>query len=88
MRRLFPTELVYQVFSLLVSFIIVHAIYVAIVRPSAETFLTQERAKAKLDPSYEVPQSIYVILRDYEQESCFVLALWAIAGSLLAIALR
>jgi biopolymer transport protein ExbB/TolQ len=79
MRRLFPTEFVFQIFSLLVSFIIVHAYYVAVVRPGAETFLTVERAKAKLDPSYEVPQSVYVILRDYEQESCVVLMFWALA---------
>jgi len=79
MRRLFPIEFVIQVFSLLVSFIIVHACYVAIVRPAAESFLTQERAKAKLDPSYEIPQSFYVILRDYEQEACFVLMFWALA---------
>jgi biopolymer transport protein ExbB/TolQ len=79
MRRLFPTEFVFQIFSLLVSFILVHAVYVAVIRPNALTFTTQERAKAKIDPSYEVAQSIYVILRDYEQEACFVLMLWAIA---------
>ncbi len=79
MRRLFPTELVFQVFSLLVSFIVVHAYYVAVVRPGAESFLTQEWAKLKLDPNYQVPQSLYVILRDYEQEACFVLMFWALA---------
>jgi biopolymer transport protein ExbB/TolQ len=79
MRRLFPTEFVFQVFSLLVSFILVHAVYVAVIRPNAESFLTQERAKAKVDAGYEIPQSIYVILRDYEQESCFVLMFWALA---------
>lgn len=79
MRKLFPTEFVFQIFSLLVSFILVHAVYVAVIRPNAEAFLTQERAKAKIDPGYEVPQSIYVILRDYEQEACFVLMFWAMA---------
>jgi biopolymer transport protein ExbB/TolQ len=79
MRRLFPTEFVFQIFALLVSFILVHAVYVAAIRPNAETHLAQERAKAKLDPSYEIPQSVFVILRDYEQEACFVLMLWAMA---------
>jgi len=79
MRRLFPTEFVFQVFALLVSFIVVHGYYVAIVRPSAELFLTVERAKAKLDPNYQIPQSIYVILRDYEQEACVILMFWALA---------
>lgn len=79
MRRLFPIEFIFQIASLLVSFIVVHAFYVAEVRPNAELFLTQERARASIDPSYEMQQSIFVILRDYEQEACFVLMLWAIA---------
>ena len=79
MRKLFPTELVFQVFALLVSFIMVHAYYAAIVRPNAELHLLTERAKAKLDPGYEIPQSIFVILRDYEQETCVVLMFWALA---------
>lgn len=48
-------------------------------RPNAQLFLTQERAKAAIDASYEMQQSIYVILRDYEQELCFVLMFWALA---------
>ncbi|MBM3537842.1 MAG: MotA/TolQ/ExbB proton channel family protein [Alphaproteobacteria bacterium] len=79
MRRLFPTELVFQVFALLASFILVHGYYVAVVRPSAEAYQLSERAKASLDPSYEIPQSIFVILRDYEQEACVVLMFWALA---------
>ncbi len=79
MRRLFPTELVFQVFALLVSFIVVHGYYAAIVRPSAELYLLTERAKAKLDPNHQIAQSIYVILRDYEQEACVVLMFWALA---------
>jgi len=31
------------------------------------------------DSSYVPPQSIYVILKDYEQESCVILTLWAFA---------
>lgn len=79
MRRIFPTEFVFQIAALLVSFIIVHAYYVAEVRPNAEAFNAQERARAAVDPTYELQQSIFVILRDYEQESCFVLMFWAFA---------
>ena len=43
------------------------------------SYLLTERARAKLDPNYEIPQSIFVILRDYEQESCVVLMFWALA---------
>jgi biopolymer transport protein ExbB/TolQ len=79
MRKLFPTELIYQLFSLLIAFIVVHAVYVAVIRPNAEGFLAEERAKAKIDRNYEIQQSPYVILRDYEQEACFVLMIWALA---------
>ena len=79
MRKLFPTEFIFQIFSLLISFILVHAIYVAVIRPNAASFLASERAKIKIDRTYEVQQSAYVILRDYEQEACIVLMLWALA---------
>ena len=35
MKKAFPTEFVYQVFSLLIAFILVHAIYVTLIRPQA-----------------------------------------------------
>lgn len=79
MRRLFPTEFIYQVSALLVSFILVHAFYVAMIRPGAEAFLASEKAKVALDAQYEMQQNIFVILRDYEQEACLVLMLWAFA---------
>jgi biopolymer transport protein ExbB/TolQ len=79
MRRLFPTEFVYQVFSLLVAFIVTHAVYVTYVRPNAADFVAEQRAKIKIDPKHEPEQSAFVILKDYEQESEVILALWALA---------
>ena len=79
MRKIFPTEFVFQVFSLLVAFIVVHAIYVAVVRPKADAFLAAEHAQAKADPNYLQQRSYYVVIRDYEQETCLVLMLWAMA---------
>jgi len=79
MRKLFPTEFVFQVFSLLAAFIIVHAIYVAIIRPNAETFIMEEQARMEINPNYIQQRSYYVVVKDYEQESCFVLMLWALS---------
>lgn len=79
MRKFFPTEFVFQVFSLLLAFILTHAVYVTVIRPNADAFLAEERAKVKIDSKYELQQSAYVILRDYEQETCIVLMLWACA---------
>lgn len=79
MRKLFPTEFVFQVFSLLTAFIVVHAIYVAIIRPNAEAFIAEEHARMEIDPDYVQQRSYYVVVKDYEQEACFVLMLWALA---------
>ena len=39
MPRRLPYELIFQVFALLVSFILVHGVYVTIIRPQAEAFI-------------------------------------------------
>jgi len=79
MRRSFPIEFVYQVFALIIAVILVHAVYVAVVRPNADLVLRQEAALVKADPSHVVRHSVYVIVRDYEQETCFILMLWALS---------
>lgn len=79
MRRGFPTELVYQVFSLLIAFILVHAVYVSVIRPQAHQFLEQEAERRQAAPGYVQQRSFFVVVKDYEQEACFVLMLWAFA---------
>jgi biopolymer transport protein ExbB/TolQ len=79
MRRYFPTELVYQVFTLLVAFIVVHAVYVSVIRPNAAADMAEQVARVKLDPSHQPERSTYALIKDYEQEACFVLMLWAMA---------
>ena len=79
MRQHFPTEFVYQVFSLLIAFILVHALYVTLIRPQAEVFLEREAAQLQADPAYVPQRSFYVVIKDYEQEACLVLMLWAFA---------
>jgi len=78
MRR-YPSEFVYQLASLLVSIILVHSIYVAVVRPRAEAVLAEQMAAMQEDPSHVQERSAWVIVRDFEQEACFVLMLWAMA---------
>ncbi|RME65158.1 MAG: MotA/TolQ/ExbB proton channel family protein [Alphaproteobacteria bacterium] len=79
MNRLLSTEIVYQLFALLLSFIIVHGVYVALVRPQADKVLAQQTAQMQADPDYVPEQSLYVVLKDYEQETTFVLFFWAVA---------
>jgi biopolymer transport protein ExbB/TolQ len=79
MKRGFPVELVYQVFSLLIAFILVHALYVSFIRPQAQDFLEQEALLMQSDPAYVQQRSFFVVVKDYEQETCFILMLWAFA---------
>ena len=79
MRRGLPVELVYQVFSLLIAFILVHALYVSFIRPQAGAFLEQEALQMQSDPGYIQQRSFFVVIKDYEQETCFILMLWAFA---------
>ena len=72
-------ESIYQFVSLVVAIIMVHAAYIGVIRPKGQAFLDAQSAMMKADPSHVVPTSVYVVLQDYEQESCFVLLVWAMA---------
>jgi len=58
--------------ALIFSVIIVHMIYIGYVRPEANTLieLAQEEGRQS------VPRDVVVIVKDYEQEICFILMLW------------
>jgi len=77
MKKHFPTEFVFQVFSLLITVIVVHAIYVAVIRPDARAFLEKEAQAMQADSNYVPERSLPVIIKDYEQEACFILMFWA-----------
>ncbi len=79
MNKTFPAELAYQVFALLIAFIVVHTVYVTLVRPSASDHMAQEAAQIESDPAYIPTDSFYVVVKDYEQEACFILMFWALS---------
>ena len=79
MKRSYPVEFVYQAASLIVAVILVHLMYVLVVRPNAELVLSEQQIRLQSDPGYVPQRSVWVIVRDYEQEACFVLMIWALA---------
>ncbi len=79
MKKSYPVELVYQALSLIIAVIVVHAAYVLVVRPKAELIFAEQRAMMASDPNYVPERSAWVIIRDFEQEACFILMLWAMA---------
>jgi biopolymer transport protein ExbB/TolQ len=72
-------EFVYQVFSLILIMIVVHAFYTALIRPRAEAFLKKQAAAIEAGEQASEARSTYVLIKDYEQETCFILLFWAIA---------
>ena len=79
MKRTFSTEFLYQVFALIIAVIIVHAIYVTVVRPRATDVLAEQSLRVQEEENYTPERSVWVLIRDFEQEACFVLMLWAFA---------
>jgi biopolymer transport protein ExbB/TolQ len=79
MKQGLLTEVVYQVFALIIAVIIVHAIYVAVVRPNAELIQEQQAILQQTDENFEPERSVYVIMKDFEQETCIILFLWAVS---------
>jgi biopolymer transport protein ExbB/TolQ len=79
MKKNFSNEFVFQVFALLISFIIVHAVYVTLIRPAARVHQQQQAELIQADPAYITKDSFFVVIKDYEQETCFILMFWAFA---------
>jgi biopolymer transport protein ExbB/TolQ len=79
MKKSYPVEFVFQVTSLIVAIILVHGFYVLVVRPQADAILAEQTVQMQVDPGYVQERSAWVIVRDFEQEACFVLMLWAFA---------
>jgi hypothetical protein len=72
-------ELFFQLVALMLSVILVHAIYVTVVWPNADSVLNRAAEVAAAGGDYVVPTSFFVIVKDPEQESEIILALWALA---------
>ncbi|MDT8320656.1 MAG: MotA/TolQ/ExbB proton channel family protein [Xanthomonadales bacterium] len=73
------SEFIYQLFALILALIFVHAIYVTVIRPAANAILEKQRALQEAGEVYEVERSLFVVIKDYEQEACFILAFWVLA---------
>jgi biopolymer transport protein ExbB/TolQ len=78
-RTQLPFELLYQAAALIIAVIVVHLIYITIIRPNADAILAAQAEQAAQGESYVQDRSLYVVLKDFEQESCFVLMIWAVA---------
>ena len=78
-KKNIPIEFVFQLFALIIAIIVVHAFYVSVVRPNAVEVIAEQNLLAEQDPDYVRERSPWVLIKDFEQEACFILMFWALA---------
>jgi biopolymer transport protein ExbB/TolQ len=78
-KKSIPFEFVYQLFVLIIAIIVVHAFYVSVVRPNAAQIIVEQNAAAAADPDFVRERHVSVLIKDLEQEACFILGIWALA---------
>ena len=74
-------DAVYSIAALLLSVILIHSIWTLVIRPRAEAVLSQRVAVTNsTGVKAQVLQlrSVYVILKDHEQEICVILCVWSL----------
>jgi biopolymer transport protein ExbB/TolQ len=74
-----PTELKYEVGALLIAIVLVHLFYIAWVRPHADATLADEARRAQAGESFKAERTLWIVIRDYEQEAVFILGLWSLS---------
>ena len=72
-------EFLYQVFALLLAVIVVHGVYIGLIRPTAEAQLAAQAALQAAGEAVEAQRTLAIVIRDFEQEACFILLFWALA---------
>ena len=79
MNKNSSSEFFYQLFALLAALIVVHTLYVALIRPTAAATIEAQLALEAAGETIVAERTFYVVVKDYEQEACFILMLWASA---------
>ncbi|MBC6428332.1 MAG: MotA/TolQ/ExbB proton channel family protein [Cellvibrionales bacterium] len=79
MPKSLSNEFLFQLGALLAAFILVHLFYIGLVRPNAEALLLAAELAQQAGTATGAERSLWVVLKDYEQQACFVLAFWALA---------
>jgi biopolymer transport protein ExbB/TolQ len=58
--------------------LITHTFYTIVVRPYAAAWITEQRAYVAANPGARPQGSLFVIIRDPEQETTIIIAMWAL----------
>ncbi len=79
MKTRYPKEFLFSLISLLAATIVVQTIWASWVRPNARAVIAVQTEAMAKDPNYVSERSMYVVMKDWEQESCVILMIWALS---------
>jgi biopolymer transport protein ExbB/TolQ len=79
MKPKYAHEFFFSAAALLITIIVIHALFVTVVRPRAAAIVAEQNAKMRSDINFIPQRSLYVVIKDYEQESEIILMIWALA---------
>lgn len=65
------SEMMKSFVALVVSIVVVHLFYIGYIRPEASQLVA-----IAMEQQQSLPRNLVVIVKDYEQEICFILMLW------------
>ena len=72
-------EMFFQLVALLLAVIVVHAILSPWCGPMPRALFVTMPKWPRQGEDYEVPRSFFIVIKDLEQEACFILMIWALA---------
>ena len=78
MKGKMSSSFVIQALALIAIVIVVHTFYASFIRPNANAIIADRAERLANDELFVPERSFYVTIRDYEQETCFILMFWAL----------
>jgi biopolymer transport protein ExbB/TolQ len=74
----YPSEFFVTLIALIVTVLVVHAAYVAWIRPNGDAIIQAEQARMRTDPNYVPERSFFLVIDAPEQEAEIIHFMWAI----------
>jgi len=71
-------EFLFSTFALIITAILVHAVYVVHIRPRGDSIMAEQFARMRVEPAYVPERSLYIVVHEYEPEVCIILMIWSL----------
>ena len=62
-KKALSSEFIFQLFSLVIAVLLVHAVYVTVVQPNASEALIEEAILINEDPAYVPERNLFVVVK-------------------------